>query len=125
MTFKFALSAAVAASAFAAIPATAQAQSRYGSYDGYGYQQNYRNRDYRYDRRDYDRRYDSRRDDRRYANHYGRRCSGTTGTIIGAIAGGLLGRSIDGGRDRAVGTVLGGAAGALAGRAVDRHQCRR
>ena len=124
MTFKFALSAAVAGSALTALPATAQAQGRYGYYDGAGYQQNYRNHDRRYDRRGYDRRY-ANRYDQRYSNHYGQRCSGTTGTILGAIAGGLLGRSIDGGRNRAVGTIIGGAAGALAGRAIDRDNCRR
>jgi len=128
---KLILSAAVAGTALTALPAAAQAQGR-GYYDGYGYQQTYRGDRYdRYDRRydrsgRYDRRYYDRRDyDRRYRNHYGRRCSGTTGTIIGAIAGGLLGRAIDGGRDRTTGLIIGGAAGALAGRAIDRDNCRR
>jgi hypothetical protein len=56
-----------------------------------------------------------------------RRPDGTTGTIIGGVAGALLGRAIDGGRRSAVGTILGGGAGALAGRAVERGrdaQCR-
>ena len=49
------------------------------------------------------------------------RCSnGTTGTLIGALAGGLLGRSIDGRGDRALGTILGAGAGALAGHAVEK-----
>lgn len=60
--------------------------------------------------------------------HYdgGRRCTGTTGTLLGAVAGGLLGRHV-GTRhgSRATGTILGGAAGALAGRAADKHLCRR
>ena len=57
------------------------------------------------------------RDQRAY-----RRCSdGTTGTIIGAIAGGLLGRAIDERGDHATGTVLGGVGGALAGRAIERN----
>lgn len=46
--------------------------------------------------------------------------SGTTGTIVGAAAGALLGRELDQGRDRAQGTILGGAAGALLGREVTR-----
>jgi uncharacterized protein YcfJ len=117
---KLILSAAVAGTALTALPAAAQAQSRHGYYDGYTYQQSYRGD--RYAQRRYDR-YD--RYDRRYRNHYARRCSGTTGTIIGAIAGGLLGRAIDGGRDRAAGTIIGAGAGALAGRAIDRDQCRR
>jgi outer membrane lipoprotein SlyB len=120
---KILLSAAVAGTAMTALPAAAQAQSRYGYYDGYAYQQQYRGD--RYDRRYAQRRYDRRYYDQRYRGHYGRRCSGTTGTIIGAIAGGLLGRAIDGGRDRTAGTIIGGAAGALAGRAIDRDQCRR
>ena len=104
-----------------AIPATAQ------PYDGYGYGQ-------RYDRYDhYDRAYGNAwrdgynrppqyayrdyRDQRAY-----RRCSdGTTGTIIGAIAGGLLGRAIDDRGDHATGTVLGGVGGALVGRSVERN----
>ena len=50
------------------------------------------------------------------------RCTndGTTGTIIGAIAGGLVGNSVAGRGDRTLGTILGGGAGALAGRAIDK-----
>jgi Ni/Co efflux regulator RcnB len=61
-------------------------------------------------------------EDRVYAGqdgrYYCRRNDGTTGLIVGAGAGGILGNVIDGGRSRIVGTLLGGAAGALAGRAV-------
>lgn len=59
--------------------------------------------------------------------YYGRptyryRChsDGAAGTIIGAIAGGLLGNGLAGHHDRALGTILGGGAGALAGGAIDR-----
>ena len=57
---------------------------------------------------------------------YCRRSNGTTGLLIGGVAGALLGRAIDGGRNSAVGTILGGGAGALAGREIDRSQseCR-
>ena len=49
------------------------------------------------------------------------RCNdGTTGTIIGAIAGGLVGNSVAGHGDRTLGAILGGGAGALAGRAIDK-----
>ncbi len=48
-----------------------------------------------------------------------RRRDGTVGTIVGGVAGALLGRAIDGGRRSAVGTIIGGGAGALAGRAVE------
>ena len=119
---KIILSAAIAGSAMTALPTAASAQA-YGYYDGYAYQQSYR--DGRQNRRYDQRRYDRRQYDRRYQNHYGQRCSGTTGTILGAIAGGLLGRAIDGGRDRTVGTIVGAGAGALAGRAIDRNGCRR
>lgn len=64
-------------------------------------------------------------DDRVYRGNDGRyyckRNDGTTGLIVGAIGGGILGNVIDGGRSRAVGTLLGGAAGALAGRAIDQN----
>lgn len=59
--------------------------------------------------------------DNRYQYREVKRCSnGTTGAIVGAIAGGLLGRVIDRGGDRSVGTLLGAGAGGLAGRAIER-----
>ena len=108
--------AAFAMGAAALVPAGANAQRYDGRHerayqDAYrdGYNQgprSYRGRDHRYDR--------------------GRRCnSGTTGTIVGAIAGGLLGRTIDTRGDRALGTVLGAGAGALAGNAVEKSGNRR
>jgi len=54
--------------------------------------------------------------------YYCRRSDGTTGLIVGAAGGGILGNVIDGGRSRTVGTLLGGAVGALAGRAVERNR---
>jgi hypothetical protein len=62
-----------------------------------------------------------RGDDGRY---YCRRDNGTTGLIIGAAAGALLGREVDGGRNRTLGTILGAAGGALIGRAIDRGEVR-
>ena len=50
---------------------------------------------------------------------YCRRSDGTTGTIVGGVAGGLIGRAIDGGRRSAVGTLLGAGAGALLGRGIE------
>lgn len=47
--------------------------------------------------------------------------SGSTGMIVGAVAGGLLGRAIDGGRSSAVGTIIGAGGGALLGREVQRQ----
>ncbi len=86
----------------------------------YGYDQRYRS-DRRYNNRNY-------RNDRRYYNN--QRCKdGDGGTVIGAVAGGLLGNQVAGRGDRLVGTVLGAGVGALAGRAIDRSDpprgCRR
>jgi len=94
---------------------------------------------------DYRRGYQDRHDHRRYEDHrgYGRhhhaekhayrhrddRCGkGTTGLVIGAVAGGLLGRAVAGrDGDRTAGLIIGGGTGALAGRAIDRSddRCRR
>lgn len=125
MRTKFAISAAVALSALTAFPAAAEAQSYRGGY--YDNSRNhYRGYDRRDDRRYYNQRYYNQRQyDRRYRSHYGQRCSGSTGTILGAIAGGLIGREVAGRGDRTIGTIIGGAAGALAGRSIDRSDCRR
>ena len=57
--------------------------------------------------------------------YYCKRGDGTTGLVIGAAGGALIGRAIDGGRNRATGTILGAAAGALLGREVQRSmRCR-
>ncbi|CAN7214089.1 glycine zipper 2TM domain-containing protein [Phenylobacterium sp. LjRoot219] len=52
--------------------------------------------------------------------YYCKRDNGTTGLVIGAAAGALVGRELDGGRDRMTGTILGAAAGGLLGREIDR-----
>jgi uncharacterized protein YcfJ len=70
------------------------------------------------------------RDDRVWrgsdGRYYCRRSNGTTGLVIGAGVGALVGREIDGGRDRTVGTIVGAAAGGLLGREIDRGRisCR-
>lgn len=104
-------------------PAVAQSRHYYGDrhYDR-GYDRGY---DRRYDR-GYDRR-SYRGNDRRYYNNRNyRRCdNGDGGTVIGAVAGGLLGNQVAGRGDRLLGTVLGGAVGAVAGRAIDRSDSPR
>jgi hypothetical protein len=55
---------------------------------------------------------------------YCRRSDGTTGLIVGAAAGALVGRAIDSHGDRAAGTIIGGVAGALVGREVERSASR-
>jgi hypothetical protein len=82
-----------------------------------------RRRDYRDERR-------LRRDDRVWRGRDGRyycdRGDGTTGLVVGAVGGALLGRVIDRRGDRTVGTLLGGALGAVIGREIDRSElsCR-
>src|SRR6187551_1331931 len=104
--------AALAMSATALIPVTPASAQRY-------------EREYRGDRggyRDYDRGY------RDYDRRHRASCNNDGGTVIGAIAGGLLGNTVAGRGDRLLGTVLGAGAGALAGRAIDRsddpRRCR-
>lgn len=59
--------------------------------------------------------------------YYCKRSDGTTGLIVGAAAGGLLGNIVDGGHNRLAGTLIGGALGALAGKSIDQNsdvRCR-
>lgn len=67
----------------------------------------------------------------------GNSCSGTTGTVIGGVAGAVVGSKIAGGRSRydyygnrrggnsTTGAIIGGAVGALLGRKVDKSSCKR
>jgi len=97
---------------------------------GYGRGDN----DYRgYDRQDY-RGYDRgyygdvayrgqswRGNDGRY---YCRRNDGTTGLLVGGVAGALIGRGIAGNGDRTLGALLGAAGGALLGKSIDQSNAR-
>lgn len=57
--------------------------------------------------------------------YYCRRSNGTTGLVIGAVAGGVLGHEVVGRfGDRTLGALLGAAGGALLGRAVDKGTSR-
>ncbi len=58
-----------------------------------------------------------RGNDNRY---YCRRSDGTTGLIVGAALGGLLGNQLAQGQSNILGTLIGGGAGALLGREIDR-----
>lgn len=57
---------------------------------------------------------------------YCRRPDGTTGLIIGGLAGGALGNVIAPGGSKTLGTIIGAVGGGLAGRAIDRNRvtCR-
>lgn len=108
--------AALSMGASAIVPVTAASAQRYDRYDRRDYRDGYYDRGYR---------------DRSFRNYRARqKCNdGDGGTIVGAIAGGLLGRGVAGRGDHVLGTVLGAGAGALAGRAIDRSDrpgyCRR
>ena len=90
----------------------------YGGYDASRY--------YRDDPKYRERRMESRdriyrgSDDRYYCRH----SDGSTGLIIGAIVGGLLGNSIARGESRLLGTILGAGAGATVGSSIDRADAR-
>ena len=107
-----------------------------GYYDQYG-RYDYNNPDPRYGGYEADRYY---RNDRRYrerqladgdrvyrgrdGKYYCRRSDGSTGLIVGAIAGGVLGNVIAPGDSETLGTVLGAVGGAVAGRAIERSEAR-
>lgn len=56
---------------------------------------------------------------------YCRKSNGTTGLVVGGVAGALVGRTIDTGGDRTIGTLGGAALGALAGRAVEKETSKK
>ena len=56
--------------------------------------------------------------------YYCKRDDGTTGTIVGAIGGGVLGNIIAPGGSKTLGTIIGAAGGAIAGRAIDKSDAR-
>ena len=91
------------------------------SYGGY-----YADRYYRDSNRYRERRLS--RNDRIYrgqdGRYYCRRPDGTTGLIVGGVAGGVLGNIIAPGGSKTIGTLLGAAAGAALGSAVERGEVR-
>lgn len=112
---------AVAVTAPVAIPTPAEAQRRdyrwEGDRDGWRADRAYRKGNYRERRLS--------RNDRIYrgndGRYYCRRNDGTTGLVIGAIGGGVLGNVLGGGT---LGTIIGAGAGGLLGREVDRGKVR-
>ncbi|WP_375287680.1 hypothetical protein [Sphingomonas sp.] len=68
------------------------------------------------------------RNDRIYAGrdgrYYCRRNDGTTGLIVGGIAGGALGAALEPGGSGLLGAVLGGVGGAALGQSIDRNNVR-
>jgi hypothetical protein len=91
-------------------------------YNGYYANNYYRSGSYRpYQLRANDRIY--RGNDNRY---YCRRGDGSTGLIIGAIGGGVLGNAIAPGGSKTLGTILGGSLGAILGNSIGNNNvtCR-
>jgi uncharacterized protein YcfJ len=60
----------------------------------------------------------------RDGRYYCKRGNGTTGLIIGAAGGALLGRAVDTRGERVTGTILGAVLGGVVGREIDRGQAR-
>ena len=133
-TLKFAAVAAMTAAAM--VPAAAEARHYGGDRYAEGYYGGYDRGDYREVRYRDNRGYYRGGRGSYYGNrgyyqggrgYYRGRCRdrGTGGTIIGAIAGGLLGNEIGQGRynrgDGTAGAIVGAGVGALAGRAIDRN----
>lgn len=102
---------------------------RQREYQGGGYGRgydNYRRDDYRRDDRGYYgdvgyRGQSWRGNDGRY---YCRRNDGTTGLLVGGVAGALIGQGVAGRGDRTLGAILGAAGGALLGRSIDQSNAR-
>ena len=98
-------------------------------YDDRRYRKN--SRQNRYDRngRYREPRHISRRDSvwrGRDGRYYCKRDNGTTGLVIGAGVGALIGNEVAGRGDKLLGTLLGGVAGGLLGREIDKGdlKCR-
>lgn len=56
--------------------------------------------------------------------YYCRRSDGTTGLVVGAITGAVLGNVIARGESKTLATILGAAAGGLLGQQIDRGEAR-
>ena len=121
-----ALALAAAGMAVSAVPAEARDHGRHG-YSQYQHRDRYGN-----DTRYYGRDYNSQSHDRNArtwrgndGRYYCRKSDGTTGLLIGAAAGALLGREVDGGYNHTTGTIIGGVLGALLGKSVaQKTTCR-
>jgi len=90
------------------------------AYNGYDASRYYRNDNRRYQERrlaNNDRVY--RGSDGRF---YCRRNDGTTGLVVGGVAGGALGAAIAPGGSGLLGALIGGVGGALAGKAIDKDR---
>jgi hypothetical protein len=135
-TMLAALAAAATLATLGGCETTGYGDSPYGYYDRGYYSQygryDYNNPDPRYNGYYADRYY---RNDPRYrpyrlgpndriyrgndGRYYCRRSDGTTGLIVGGIAGGILGNIIAPGGSKTLGTIIGSIAGGATGAAID------
>ena len=60
----------------------------------------------------------------RDGRYYCRRDNGTTGLVIGAAIGGLIGNQLAGEGDKTLGTIIGAVGGGVIGRAIDRGELK-
>lgn len=60
----------------------------------------------------------------RDGRYYCKKPDGTTGTIVGGLAGGVLGNVIAPDGSKTLGTIIGAVGGAVAGRAIDRGEVK-
>lgn len=142
---------AMGAPAMAAVPVQAPQSATYGSVmvhtdsvfengrdrddrryrGGRGYDRNdryerndYRDRNYRGNDYRNQARHETRTWRGRDGRYYCERDNGTTGLLIGGVAGGLLGNEVAGRGDKTLGAILGAAGGAILGRSIDRGGSR-
>jgi hypothetical protein len=97
---------------------------------GHAHGRRYDQRDYRYRQNQRPRSYgepiyrDTRIWRARDGQYYCRKENGTTGLLVGAAVGGLIGNEVAGRGDRTLGAILGAAGGAILGRSIDRSNSR-
>ena len=108
MRTKTMMAAVAAAAMLSGVPAAAQYDRNGYDHDGYN-RDGYNHQGYNRQGYDRNRTYYGRRQDCRRSN-------GTTGTIAGAVGGGLIGNALGGGT---LGTLAGAGGGALLGRHLD------
>ncbi|MCP5397369.1 MAG: glycine zipper 2TM domain-containing protein [Sphingomonadaceae bacterium] len=60
----------------------------------------------------------------RDGSYYCRKQDGTTGLLVGAAVGGLIGNEVSSRGDKTAGTIIGAIGGAILGRSIDRSNAR-